>query len=423
VIQLNLGPLNDITRSLTYTLQNEAGGRIGIFFQFYVFLWVMLTSFFTVTRILSVTSRPNPVYIASAPMYVILLYIPLYLFWMYEKKIGIERKRVREVQVIESINVDYRFADSVELGFKNPLYLRVNNPTDKRIENIWLRVVFPATVLCSKPVLSLGSLESGSSICANISFVPLIAGSLSMGYYDLYLEVDRHKHQKPPFFFENIKVNHTYLQLNADIENQLKFGHESKISLKLTNKSKIELEELHVKCSFPDYLKYDTAFSETKNIKPESVFNTRYLITPCKGGDIELGNFEVFFKIAGNNCKIGPEPFGKYCVRTPEVNIRIKMPESLYHEVGNSIGIYIDNKSDDILHNVCFNSCFSSFIECHEPNVCIKDIQPHSSGFTSVVVKPINSGKIDFGNLNFSFEVNEIICQQEPFDLGVHKVV
>jgi hypothetical protein len=95
----------------------------------------------------------------------------------------------------------------------------------------------------------------------------------------------------------------------------------------------------------------------------------------------------------------------------------------LYSEVGNSIGIYVDNRSDDVLHNVCFNSCFSSFVECHEPNVCIAEIQPHSSGFTSLVVKPVNPGKIDFGNLNFSFEVNEMICQQEPFDLGTHKVV
>jgi len=423
VVQLKLEPLNDIVKSLTYTLQNEAGGRTGIFFQFYVFLWVMLTTFFIVTRILSVTSRPDPIYIASAPMYVILLYVPLYVFWMYEKKIGIERRRVREIQVVDSVNVDYRFADTVELGFKNPLYLRVNNPTGKHIENIWLRAVFPATVLCSKPVLYLGSLEPGSSICANISFVPLIAGSLSMGYYDLYFEVDRHKHQKPPFFFENIKISHTYLPLNIDINDQLRFGHQTRISFKMINKSNIELVELHVKCSFPEHLNYDTAFSETKNLAPGSIFNTEYLITPGKGGEIDLGSFEIFFKIGGNNCKIGSEQFGKHYVQTPEVNVRIKIPESLYSEVGNSIGIYVDNRSDDVLHNVCFNSCFSSFVECHEPNVCIAEIQPHSSGFTSLVVKPVNPGKIDFGNLNFSFEVNEMICQQEPFDLGTHKVV
>jgi hypothetical protein len=423
VVQLELGPLNDITRSVTYTLQNEAGGRTGIFFQFYVFLWVMLTTFFTVTRILSVTSRPDPIYLASAPMYILLLYVPLYVFWIYEKKVGIEKRRIGEMQIVDSVNVEYRFADSIELGFKNPLYLRVNNPSKKRIENIWLRAVFPATVLCGKPVLNLGSLDPGSSICANISFVPLIAGNLSMGYYDLYLEVDRHKHQKPPFFFENIKVNHSYLPLNVNIEEQIKFGHERKISFKMMNKSNIELTELHVKCSFTDHLNYDTAFSETKNLSPGAVFAAEYRITPTKGGEIEFGKYEIFFKLGGNNCKIEPVTFGKHFVQTPEVYVRIKMPDSLYSEVGNSIGIYMDNKSDDILKNVCFNSCFSSFIECHEPNACIDEIQPHSSGYTSLVVKPVNNGKIDFGNLNFSFEVNDIICQQEPFDLGIHKVV
>jgi hypothetical protein len=423
VVQLKLGPLNDITRSLTYTLQNEAGGRTGIFFQFYVFLWVMFTTFLTVTRILSVTSRPDPIYLASAPMYIIILYLPIYAFWIYEKKIGIERRRIREMQVVDSVTVDYKFADSVELGFKNPLYLRVNNPTDKKIENIWMRTVFPATVLCSKPVLCLGSLEPGSSICANISFVPLVAGNLSMGYYDLYFEVDGHKHQKPPYFYENIKINHSYLPLNVDIGNKFRFGHDSKITFKLINKSNIELGELHVKCSFPEHINYDSAFSETKNLSPGSVFNTEYRITPAKGGEVDFGKYEVFFKIGGNNCKVEPVSFGKYYIQTPEVNVRIKIPESLYSEVGNSIGIYVDNKSDDILHNVCFNSCFSSFIECHDPNACIGEIQAHSSGFTSLVVKPINPGKIDFGNLNFSFEVNEIICLQEPFDLGVHKVV
>lgn len=423
MVQLKLGPLNDIARSITYTLQNEAGGRTGIFFQFYVFLWVVLTTFFIVTRILSVTSRPDPVYLASAPLYVVLLYLPLYIFWIYEKKIGIERRRIRELYVVDSVNVEYKFADSVELGFKNPLYLRINNPTAKRIENIWIRAVFPTTVLCSKPVLSLGSLEPGSSVCANISFVPLIAGDVSMGYYDLYLEVDKHKHQKPPFFFENIKVRHSYLQLNVDVRGQFRFAHENRLSIKMTNKSKIELGDLHAKCSFINDLNYDTAFSETKNVAPDSAFNTEYRITPTKGGDISLGSFEVFFSIAGNNCKIGPIPFGKYYVRIPEVNVRIKVPDSLHIEVGNTIGIYVDNRSDEVIKNVCFNSCFSSFIECHEPNVCIKEIQVHSSGFTSLVVKPVNHGKIDFGNLNFSFEVNDIICQQEPFDLGIHKVV
>ena len=330
---------------------------------------------------------------------------------------------LREMQVVDSVNVDYKFAGSVELGFKNPLYLRVNNPTEKKVENIWMRTVFPATVLCSKPILCLGSLEPGSSICANLSFVPLVAGNVSMGYYDLYFEVDGHKHQKPPYFFENIKVSHTYLPINVNIGDHFRFGHESKISFKMINKSKIELGELHIKCSFSNHLNYDTAFSQTKNLAPEAVFNAEYLITPTKGGDIDFGKYEVFFKIGGNNCKIEPTTFGKYYVQTPDVIVRIKMPESLYSEVGNSIGIYVDNRSDDILKNVCFNSCFSSFIECHDPNTCIEEIQPHSSGFTSLVVKPINHGKIDFGNLNFSFEVNEMICQQEPFDLGVHKVV
>jgi hypothetical protein len=39
------------------------------------------------------------------------------------------------------------------------------------------------------------------------------------------------------------------------------------------------------------------------------------------------------------------------------------------------------------------------------------------------MIKPVNAGQIDLGNLNISFEVNDITLQKEPIDMGTHGVV
>ncbi len=423
MVKLKLGALVDFKKSIFYTLENRTGGKIGIFFQFYVFLWFVITSFFVATTILSLNEGPDPVYIASAPVVIILLYIPIYLFWIYEDRIGIEKRRIREMQDVDAVNVEYRFPDSVELGFRNKLYIRVNNPTEKSVENIWIRVMFPVTVLCDKPVMPLGSLKPHSSLTASLSFVPTLAGKLSFGYYDLYLEVCGNKHQKAPFFLEDINVNHTYLCIDPNIEDTLHVGHDKQIIIKIRNNANVELYDMHVKCSFSENLKYDTAFSKKWTMIPGAEIDAIYNIIPCAGRKINLGHFEVLFKIAGNNCKIGPTELGERIVQVPDVDVDIKIPDTLYSEAGNSIGIYVHNRSNETIHNVCFNSCFSSFIDCHNPNACIPLIQPESSGFTSLVVKPVKPGKIDLGNLNFSFEVNEILCTEEPFYMGMHQVI
>ncbi|SFM23635.1 hypothetical protein [Methanolobus profundi] len=419
---MKLGPLDDFIKALAYSLQNQAGGRIGSLFQFYVFLWIVMTSFFSVTRILALTERPDPIYLASAPIYVVLSYIPIHFFWIYEKNVGIEKRRVKEMQFVDSVNVEYKFTEPAEMGFKNALYLRINNPTIKTIENIWMRAVFPSSVHCDKPVLSLGSLEPMSSLTASYSFVPFETGSHSMGYYDLYLEIDGHEHQKPPIFFGNINIAHSYLGVEFEVTGQLKLGHPTMISIRMKNYSNRNLDNLHVKCSFPKSITYDTAFSDTRTMTPGASFDTAYEITPVAGGEIDLGYFDVMFEVEGNGCKIGDNQLGKYYVQIPEVDVMINMPDTLHSEVGNTIGIHVENRSDEVIANVCFNSCFTSFIECHKPNVCIPEIQPYSSGYVSLVIKPINSGKVDLGNLNFSFEVNEILFQKEPIDLGTHGV-
>ncbi|WP_292467361.1 hypothetical protein [Methanolobus sp.] len=419
---MKLGPLDGIVKAIVYSLQNEAGGRSGLFFQFYVFLWIVVTSFFAVTRILSVSERPDPIYIASAPVYIILLYAPIHVFWTYEKNVGIERRRVKEMQLVDSVNIEYKFTEPAEMGFSNFLYLRLNNPTEKPIENIWIRAVFPATIRCDKPVLNLGSLEPVSSLTASFSFVPLVAGSLSMGYYELYFEISNHEHQKPPIFFGNVNSVHSYLALDFELHEPFKFGHSSALSIRMKNYSNRNLDKLHVKCFFAKGFNYDTAFSETTTLLPGSSYEVLHEVTPTIGGMPDLGHFDVMFEIEGNSCMIGDVAFGEHYIQIPEIDIKINMPEILYSEVGNTIGIHVGNKSSEVISNVCFNSCFTSFIECHKPNVCIPAIQPYSSGYVSLVIKPVNSGRIDLGNLNYSFEVNDVVFQKEPIDLGTHGV-
>ncbi|MEZ5333973.1 MAG: hypothetical protein R2741_01385 [Methanolobus sp.] len=419
---MKLGPLNSIAKSFTYSLQNSAGGQNGLIFQFYAFLWIVLTTFFIVTRILSFSEKADPIYIASAPLYIVLLYIPIHIFWIYEQNVGIERRRVKELQLVDSVKVEYKFSEPSEMGFNNLLYLRLTNPSEKRLENIWIRSVFPASVRCDKPVICLGDLEPMSSTTTSFSFVPLVAGNHSMGYYELYFELNNHEYQKPPIFYGDINVLHSYLVLDFEVSEPLKFGHPSSVTVRMKNYANVSLNNLHVKCIFPKTISYDTAFSNTITIAPGASFDTTFTITPVTGDEIDLGGFEVMFDIERISCKVDEIEFGKYPVQIPEIKVRINIPDALYSEVGNTIGIYVDNNSDEVISNVCFNSCFTSFIECHDPNVCIRQIQPYESGYTSIVVKPVNSGKIDLGNLNYSFEVNEILFQKEPIDLGTHAV-
>ncbi|WP_094228179.1 hypothetical protein [Methanolobus psychrotolerans] len=420
---MKFGALDDIAKSFSHALLNEAGGRSGLFFWSYVFLWIALTSYFIVSRLLSLHERTDLIYLASAPIYIILLYVPIYIFWLYEKKIGIEKRRIKEIQLVDTVNAEYKFAEPVETGFNSMLFLRLNNPTEKLIENIWIRAVFPVTVRCDKPVLSLGSLEPMSSLTASLPFVPLTSGTLSMGYYDLYFEIHGHKHQKPPVFLGNIDISYSFLKVDVKIPEPLRLGHSSIITTKIENRSNVNLDKLQIKCFFHRGLSYDTAFSDTKSMAPGSDYSVIYSITPTIESKIDVGHFDILLNIGGNNCKIGPVAFGEYYVQVPNINIKINIPKTLYSEIGNSIGIYVENRSDEMIHNICFNSCFSSFVECHNPGVCIPEVQPYSSGYTSLVIKPANTGKIDLGNLNFSFEVNGALCQQEPIVLGIHGVV
>ena len=419
---MNLGPFEDIAKSLSHALYNKAGGRSGLFFQIYAFLWIVLSTYLIVSLILSINKKFDLIYAASAPIYIFLLYAIIYIFWIYEKKVGIERRRVQEMQVVDSVNIEYKFSEPAEIGFTNMLYFRVNNPTDKPVENIWVRAVFPATIRCDKPVLNLADLEPMSSVPSSFSFVPLSSGTVSMGYCDLYFEINNNEHQKPPIFFGNIKISHSYMGLSVELLEPLRFGHSSTISIKMDNRLNADLINLHLKSSFAKGVKYDTVFSDTKTMAPGSSYHVTYQVIPKIPGTIDLGYFDILFTLGDNNCKIGPVVFGEHHIQLPEVNVRINIPDVLYSEVGNTIGIYVDNKSDEIINKVCFNSCFSSFIECHNTGACIPEIQPHSSGYTSLTIKPVNSGKMYLGNLNFSFEVNEVLCQQEPIDLGTHEV-
>lgn len=89
---MKLGPLEDIVKSLSHALQNKAGGRSGLFFQIYAFLWIVVSTYLIISLILSINNKFNLVYAASAPIYIFLLYAIIYIFWTYEKKVGIEKE-------------------------------------------------------------------------------------------------------------------------------------------------------------------------------------------------------------------------------------------------------------------------------------------------------------------------------------------
>jgi hypothetical protein len=355
-------------------------------------------------------------------LFIILPYLPVYTFWLYELLSGIKKRDLRHNCVLGSINISYKLSCPIELGVENSIYFQVNNPADVLIKNAWLRAILPDNMVCINSHVSLGNLPPLSSSAVSLTFVPLCAGNSNLGYFDVYFELEKRKHIKNQLSLGNHVVECSHLLVDSSLASPLKFGFESIMAVKLQNRFSYPLTNIRVECFFAKGLDFDSASFDIIEMQPGSVQSLKFNILP-KNTEIKgIGYFNISFTINGRHCQINAIEFDRNELILPDLDIRLNIPDYFYKDIPATIGIVTENRSEDSILNVCFSSCFPSFVDCQLPTVCINKIESKASRYASIDLIPNVSGKINFGNLNISFEVNGVICQKEPLYLGTHNV-
>lgn len=434
------------TGSLSYALLNRAGGTSGAVFQIYSLVWIMWLAFFLVAVVYRQSYSPVlqplasslmsswsalpadgtavslPVFVLSLTLFVLVPYVPVHVFWVYEDRVGISRRRLRGAQVCEAAIVECNLSGSLELGFPCTVNFRVSNPSDIDMGNVWLRWVFPGALRCDSPQVRLGTVRAGSSGYVSIPFVPLYTGKTSLGSADLYFEIRRQQYTKYNISQGTCTVICSSIYVNTSVPEVLKFGEEAVLGIYLANRLSCSLEDVQVKCCLKDGIDPGLIILSAGTLHQGSGQVLNLSIVPKIIGEFSPGHFEVHFRLGANACIAGPEELGVQHVLAPELYVRMNTPDTLYKGIPASLGFIVENRSEEPLSNISLSSCFSSQVECEVPTICIEGLLPSSSRYASLAIRPLTSGKTDLGNLNVSFEVNGIMCRMEPIVLGVHKI-
>ncbi|WP_406662167.1 hypothetical protein V7O66_05980 [Methanolobus sp. ZRKC3] len=320
------------------------------------------------------------------------------------------------------MNANYRFPIPIELGLKNPLYFEVNNPSDLGIKNVWIRVNLPDAIRCTSPHIRIGDIGPNSSGTAHIAFIPTSTSKVDFGHFDLYFELESRKYIKEKLPLGKHEIECSYLLVDSVLAAPLKFGLELPLAINLENHFPQPLTDVQVKCFFSKGIDFDTDTFKINSLASGFVQPLNINILPKSTKISKIGYFNVNFMLDDNYCHIPRVEFEKSELILPELHIRLNIPDVFYKDMPATIGIIVENRSDELLSNVCFSSCFPSFVDCQLPKTCIAEIQLGASRYAAIDLKPNVSGKVNFGNLNISFEVNGILCQKEPIDLGTYNV-
>jgi hypothetical protein len=441
------GIYGNLICSLSYSLLNKARGPSGYIFQMYSIVWIMWLAFFTVGMfhpLSSATGLQNlayslmpaaavamlpalipvsvPVLFLTLLMFVIFPYMPVHAFWLHEKNSGVTKRRQKGMHVCRSMTVDCSLPESVEVGFPCIVSFRLSNPTDLDVENVWLRWVFPGQLRCDLSQMSLGALARESSGYVSMPFVPLSTGRIPIGSVDLYFEIRGQKYTKNSIPVGACNVNCSCLSVNTSVPEVLQFGKKVPVGIYLTNRLSFSIDDVQVKCSFQEGIDSDVASFSIGSMQAGSGQAVSLNMVPKIIGDISLGQFNIELRLNGNVCHAGPVGFEVCRILAPDLHVRMNRPDTLYKGIPASIGFIVENCSDEVLSSICLSSCFSSQIECMVPTVSIDHLLPASSRYISLGIRPLTKGKTDLGNLNVSFEVNNILCRKEPIVLGVHRI-
>jgi len=433
--------------SLSYSLLNKARGTSGYIFQMYSIVWIMWLAFFAAGMLHPLSSATGlqnlayslmpaaaadmlpaiipvsvPVLFLTLLVFVIFPYMPVHAFWIYEKTSGVTKRRQKGMHVCRSMTVDCSFPGSVEVGFPCIVSFILSNPSDLDVGNVWLRWVFPGQLRCDISQMPVGALAKGSSGYVSMTFVPLSTGRIPMGSVDLYFEIRGQKYTRNCISMGACNVNCSCLSVNTSIPEILQFGKKVSAGIYVANISSFSLHDVRVNCSFQEGIDSDVTSLNIGSIPAGSGQAVFLNVVPKIIGDISPGQLNIVLMLNDNVCHAGPVGFEVCRILAPDLHIRMNRPDTLYKGIPASIGFIAENRSDEVLSSICLSSCFSSQIECMAPIVSIDQILPGCARYISLGIRPLIKGKADLGNMNVSFEVNNILCRKEPIVLGVHRI-
>ncbi len=252
----------------------------------------------------------------------------------------------------------------------------------------------------------------------SIVFTNLILGGIVGGYTIFKIFYDA---KKRTIEYENeISDN---IDINIDSQNPFILGVNNSFEITVNNGTEIPITNISLISNFPNSLICNETLKPIDIVPAKSSESKTLLLTPTVAEEIDLGNLAVTLEIDGYTYEKEPVKIGIFDVIPPEINIQINVPNQLKVGIENPVKITVKNQSDVLLSNVQIETNFSRLITCDETIVHTDDIPANSSEYTAIFITPRIADKIDLGNLNLSFDINETTYKKEPIAMGIYEAV
>lgn len=258
-------------------------------------------------------------------------------------------------------------------------------------------------------------------VIADVTYIGLFVGG-TVGGYTIFLI--NYKNKKLLIEYENqIDKYANNIEIYADSHVPLKLGVENPVKITVNNKTETTISNIHLKSNFPKSVICNETIVLIDEVSAESSESKTLLVTPKVANEINLGDLRITLEINGNPYEKEPVKIGIFDVIPPEIDIKIDVPNPLKVGIENPVKITVKNQSDVTLSNVQIETHFSRLITCEETIVHTDDIPANLSEYTAIFITPRMADKINLGDLNISYNINDNTYEKEPIAMGTYEAV
>ena len=331
-----------------------------------------------------------------------------------------------ENQVIENTNNIEIYVDShrpLKFGVKNPLKITVNNKTQTIISNIHLKTNFPKSVICNESIISIDKISAGLTEFRTILIIPTIADKIDLANLEITLEINKNIYKKEPVEIGIFDVNPPEIDIQIDVPNPLKAAIENPVEITVNNQSDVSISNVHLIPKLSNFAICNETIILIDEVPAGSSESKTLLVTPTITNEIDMGYLEMTLEINGKRYEKYPVEIGIFDVMPLEIDIQIDMPNPLKVGIENPIKITVNNQSNVLLSSVQIKTNFSRLIMCNESIVHTDDIPANSSEYTVIFITPRIADKINFGDLNLSYDINGNAYENKPISIGTYEAI